>query len=163
MLAISSIFTLLFTQAVRAVGPPPGSIMNLVTFGDSYTDLNAGSDGGIPWPQYVADEGHFTLHSYANSGAVCDHRLTPRSFPSIIQDELPTFFNDTAHGLRLVPEETMYTLWIGTNDLGFDEMMSGGNTPGTTIIDTTACAMQWIKTLYAAGARNFVFQNVIIS
>ena len=54
----------------------------------------------------------------------------------------------------------MYTLWIGTNDVGANALLTGGQTPGVTLVDTTACAVDWVRALYDGGARNFVFQNV---
>lgn len=42
----------------------PGQIKNLVTFGDSYTDLSyrLPADGGRRWPLWVAGYGPFNLH-----------------------------------------------------------------------------------------------------
>lgn len=62
--------------------------------------------------------------------------------------------------MRLNPEETIHTLWIGTNDLGVNSIISGGQTPGVTVVDTSTCAVNWVKALYENGARNFLFQNV---
>ena len=79
----------------------------------------------------------------------------------MFESQLPTYFTEIANGtLRLRPEETVYTLWIGTNDVGRDALLTGGGAPGVTVVDTTACAVSWITTLYKSGARNFIFQNV---
>ncbi len=165
MLFISTILTVTFLAVVHALGPPAGSIKNLVPFGDSYTDIVNVGDGGTAWPVYAAGYGNFNLHSFAQSGACCDQRLTPRtqSFPYVVQDELPSYFNATKNGLRLLPQETIYTMWIGTNDVGAGTMLTGQQTTGTTIVNVTACAIDWAKTLYASGARNFLFQNVSVS
>lgn len=173
--------TLLATLAVaKALGPSPGQIKNLVTFGDSYTDvvsdiiLNAAfcsvltkdlqvlaGDNGTSWPIYAARDGNFALHPFARSGATCSNNLTFRPFPSVFESQLPTYFAEVQNGsLRLNPEETVYTLWIGTNDVGVSALLTGGQAPGVTIVDTVSCAVNWIKTLYKSGARNFVFQNV---
>ncbi|KAH9926293.1 uncharacterized protein BXZ73DRAFT_102975 [Epithele typhae] len=32
---------------------------------------------------------------------------------------------------------------------------------GVTVVDTTSCAVNWVKVLYQSGARNFIFQNMI--
>ncbi|KAI0817008.1 hypothetical protein BC628DRAFT_1506727 [Trametes gibbosa] len=134
-----------------AGGPSPGQIKNLVTFGDSYTDVDGHADGGIVWPVYAAQDGHFNLFPFAKSGATCSDGLTPRTAPSVFESQLPLFFAEKANGsLRLDPEDTIYTIWIGTNDV-----------PGVSVVDTVSCAINWVKVMYAAGARNFIFQNMI--
>ncbi|KAG6827475.1 hypothetical protein H0H92_011661, partial [Tricholoma furcatifolium] len=40
---------------------------------------------------------------------------------------LPIPLREPAGTLKLNPEETIYTLWIGTNDLGVNSLISGGN------------------------------------
>ncbi|RDX40992.1 hypothetical protein OH76DRAFT_1412498 [Lentinus brumalis] len=145
-----------------AAGPLPGQIKNLVTFGDSYTDVDGHADGGIMWPVFAAKDGNFNLFPFAKSGATCSNNLTARPFPSVFESQLPTFFAEKANGsLKLNPEETIYTLWIGTNDVGVGALLTGSQTPGVTIVDTVACAVNWVTVLYASGARNFIFQNMI--
>ena len=113
------------------------------------------------WPVFAAKDGHFNLFPFAKSGATCSNKLTPRTFPSVFEDELPLYFTERANGsLKLNPAETVYTLWIGTNDVGVGTLLTGQQTPGVTIVDTVACAVNWVKVLYASGARNFIFQNV---
>lgn len=154
----------LVTTLAHGAGLPTGSIKNLITFGDSYTDIVNTGDHGTAWPVYAADYGKFNLHSYAISGAACDERLTPRNNGHyIVQDELLSYFNDTKNGLKLDPKETLYTIWIGTNDVGDSTLLTGQQTRGVTIVQVTQCAVNWVKTLYDSGARNFVFQNVIFS
>ncbi|KAI0340169.1 hypothetical protein BDW22DRAFT_445718 [Trametopsis cervina] len=145
-----------------ALGPPAGSIKNLVTFGDSFSDVNSYSNGSpLLWPQYAAAYGNFSLHPYAKNSAVCSEKLTPRSTrgPGILEDELPAYFNDTASGLYLDPDSTIYTLWIGTNDLGPEGLLVGLNPPNTTIVDVSRCPLDWIKAIYDVGGRNFIIQN----
>ncbi|KAH9847599.1 GDSL lipase/esterase [Lenzites betulinus] len=145
-----------------AAGPFPGQIKNLVTFGDSYTDVDGHADGGIVWPVYAAQDGHFKLFPFAKSGATCSNNLTDRPFPSVFESQLPLFFTEKANGsLRLNPEETIYTLWIGTNDVGANALLTGSQPAGVSIVDTVSCAVNWVKVMYAAGARNFIFQNMI--
>lgn len=137
-------------------------IKNLVTFGDSYTDITAALF--TLWPIYAADYGNLTMVDFARSGATCSNALTPRIFPGVLEDEIPAYENATAHGnLTLHPSETLYTLWIGTNDVGVGELISGQAVPGVSIVNTSTCAVSWVKKLYDTGARNFFFQNVIIT
>ncbi|KAM5533673.1 hypothetical protein V8D89_012640 [Ganoderma adspersum] len=104
MKVLYRLFAVIFAESLAlsafAVGPQPGQIKNLVTFGDSYTKI---------------------------VGATC----------------------------------TVYTLRIGTNDVGADALLTGGQTPGVTLVDTVTCAVDWVRALYDGGARNFVFQNMI--
>lgn len=143
------------------LGPAPGQIKNLVTFGDSYTDVVSVGDGGTAWPVYAAGYANVSLYPFAKSGATCSNNLTFRPFPSVFESQLPTYFseihNDT---IQLNASETIYTLWIGTNDVGVSALLTGGQMPGVTIKDTTACAVKWLQTLYDNGTRNFIFQNV---
>ena len=60
----------------------------------------------------------------------------------------------------LKPKDTIYTLWIGTNDVRAAALLTGCQTPGVTVMDTVTCAVNWVKMLYNSGARNFIFQNV---
>ncbi|KAI0741767.1 SGNH hydrolase-type esterase domain-containing protein [Daedaleopsis nitida] len=148
----------------RAAGPSPGQIKNLVTFGDSYTDVDGHADGGVMWPVFAAEEGGFTLHNFAKEGAMCSNNLTQGPVPSlsVFETQLPSYFSQKSNGtLDLDPEETIYTLWIGTNDVGVIGLLRGFKAPGVTVVDTVACAVNWIKVLYASGARNFIFQNMI--
>ncbi|KAF8516085.1 carbohydrate esterase family 16 protein [Gautieria morchelliformis] len=135
-------------------------IKNIVTFGDSYTDISVAL---FPlWPIYAADYGHLTMFDFARSGATCSNGLTPRTFPGVLEDEIPAFENATAHGnLTLPPSETLYTLWIGTNDVGVGELLTGQAVSGVSIVNTSACAVSWVQRLYDAGARNFFFQNMV--
>lgn len=162
-----SIFTLLaaatFLQPALASGTGPGSarFQNLVTFGDSYTDIVSVGDGGTAWPVYAVGYANATLFPFARSGAPCSQDLTPRPFPAVVQDELPLYFAEVANGsIHISADDTLYTLWIGTNDLGPNTLLTGGQNPGVTVLDVTSCAVGWVNTLYQHGARNFLLQNV---
>jgi phospholipase/lecithinase/hemolysin len=144
-----------------AKGVQHGQIKNLVTFGDSYTDVGNPADGGNAWPVYAAMYGNFSLYPFAKSGATCSNNITYRPFPSLFESQLPAYFGEVSNGsLKLNPEETAYTLWIGTNDVGVNSLLVGQGSPGVSVVDTTSCAVNWVKTLYDNGARNFLFQNV---
>ncbi|PCH43140.1 carbohydrate esterase family 16 protein [Wolfiporia cocos MD-104 SS10] len=153
---------LAFTRLSVAQGPYPGQIKNLVTFGDSYTDVHQTGDNGTAWPVYAAMYGNFTLYPFARSGATCSNNLTYRPYPSVFESQLPLYFTEEQNGsLELDSTTTMYTLWIGTNDVGANALLTGSQTPGVTLVNTTSCAVEWVKVLYASGARNFIFQNML--
>lgn len=115
----------------------------------------------MSWPIYAARDGNFDLFPFARAGAACSNNLTFRPFPSLFETQLPMFFEEKANGtLHLNPESTIYTLWIGTNDMGASALLTGDQASGVTAVDVVDCAVNWITTLYKSGARNFLFQNV---
>jgi len=152
--------TLLLLASVQAVGVAPKQIKNFVTFGDSYTDIVNVGDGGVAWPVYAAGYANLSLFPFAKSGATCSNNLTDRPFPSVFESQLPAYFSEVAnHTLSLNPEETIYTLWIGTNDVGVSALLTGSD--DASISNVTTCMVNWVQTLYESGARNFIFQNMI--
>ena len=71
------------------------------------------------------------------------------------------YFTEVQNGtIHVDANETIYTLWIGTNDVSCNALLTGEGEPGVTLVNTTECAVNWVKTLYDNGARNFLFQNV---
>jgi len=163
MLYRQSLLAVLLCYRATASSIAPGQIKNLVTFGDSYTDVTAMADGGTVWPVYAAGYAHVSLFPFAKAGATCSNNLTDRPFPSVFESQLPTYFAEKANGTLpfLDPRETLFTLWIGTNDVGANALLTGGEAPGVSLVDTVGCAINWVQTMYESGARNFLFQNMI--
>ncbi|KAG6872551.1 hypothetical protein C0995_008895 [Termitomyces sp. Mi166 len=148
------------TFASVTKGLKENKIKNLVTFGDSYTDVVVTGDAGVSWPTYAAGYAQVSLHPFARAGATCSNNLTFRPFPPLFESQLPLYFAEKNNGsLELDPKETLYTLWIGTNDLGVNSLISGSNS--ASLVDVTNCMVNWVKVLYESGARNFLFQNMI--
>lgn len=162
MLYRQSLLAVLLCYRATASSIAPGQIKNLVTFGDSYTDVTAMADGGTVWPVYAAGYANVSLFPFAKAGATCSNNLTDRPFPSVFESQLPTYFAEKANGTLpfLDPRETLFTLWIGTNDVGANALLTGGEAPGVSLVDTVGCAINWVQTMYESGARNFLFQNV---
>ncbi|KAJ7242910.1 GDSL lipase/acylhydrolase [Mycena rebaudengoi] len=147
-------------SSVCAVGVRPNQIKHLVTFGDSYTDVVNTGDAGVAWPAYAAGYSRTTLHPFARAGGTCSNNITFRPFPSVFESQLPLYFAETSNRSLVLPaKETIYTLWIGTNDLGVSALLTGDSK--ASIVDVTECMVNWVKVLYASGARNFIFQNMI--
>ena len=167
MYTLGLLAALIYTTASHALGPRPGTIKNIVSFGDSYTAPGITGDNGTAWPGYVADYARLTLYDFAKAGATCSNNLTFRPFPSIMESQVPLFLeeknNGTLNELARNEDETVYTLWIGTNDVGVSALLTGGQANGITIVDTVTCAVDWVSLMYKNGARNFVFQNVCAS
>ncbi|KAK3390221.1 GDSL lipase/esterase [Podospora didyma] len=164
----------------------------LVTFGDSYTDngrlgyyINNGgkapppgqyqsvttktASGGLSWAQFAAQGANASLLDYAISGATCSNKIVERnfayikrSFPAVLDDEIPSFVADVAYE-TLYPnrtaDNTVYALWIGTNDLGFDAFLSDSQAPETTITDFVNCIWTVFDSIYKTGGRRFVLLN----
>ncbi|KAJ7449218.1 GDSL lipase/esterase [Mycena latifolia] len=156
----ASLFCALAVSGVHAAGVRPGQIKHFVTFGDSYTDIVATGDQGTAWPVYAAGYSNTTLHPFARSGATCSNNITFRPFPPVFENQLPLYFTETSNGsLKLPMDQTVFTLWIGTNDLGADSLVTGSN--NASIVDVSGCMVDWVRVLYASGARNFIVQNII--
>lgn len=151
---------------------PKESFSTLVTFGDSYTDdgrlgyyinhhgegpppgvyqtvTNSTASGGPAWGQYVQQYTGVHYLDYAVSGATCSNEIISRlfasinrPFPSVIDDEIPSFKADVSFKSLYAdrtPENTVYALWIGTNDLGFGAFLSDSQVPGTNITSFIDC------------------------
>jgi hypothetical protein len=146
--------------------PFPIGLKNIVTFGDSYTSAVSVGDRATPWPIYAGLYGNLSVFDFAISGAVCSNLLTPRPFKSVKETQIPSFEADVKAGNGSAPglsevDETLLTLWIGTNDVGDGALLTGNQVnESVSIVDTTRCAVQWLVELYEQGWRNFVYQNV---
>lgn len=117
------------------------------------------------------------------SGATCTNKLVSREFPpikapfpSVAEYEVPAFRNDTAWknestGTNTLYEDddgeptrraenTVYALWIGTNDLGLDGFLTDSQgqqqKPNATVArDFADCVWGVFDALYDAGGRHF--------
>ncbi|OAA55042.1 carbohydrate esterase family 16 protein [Niveomyces insectorum RCEF 264] len=135
------------------------------------TVTNVTASGGLTWGQYVQQRvpglGFF---DYAVSGATCSNRIVARElppihgpFPAVLDDEIPSFQADVAGAHTLyanrTADNTVYALWIGTNDLSFSGFLSDSQALGTNITTFVECTWAVLDALYAAGARRFVLFN----
>lgn len=85
------------------------------------------------------------------------------TFPSVLDYEIPAYkadlpFHDLYPDRR--PENTVYALWIGTNDLGIDGFLSDSNVRGTSLSTFVDCVWQTFDNIYETGGRNFVLLNI---
>ncbi|KAG8763316.1 hypothetical protein FRC12_008611, partial [Ceratobasidium sp. 428] len=164
-----------FAGLCAAVGP----FKNLVTFGDSYTDKVNVGDGGIAWPVYVGSYSNSTVavYDFARSGGTCSNKIIPRPFPSVMESQIPQYNANVTtkrNGLAsttyiispngtyvpLASKDTLYSIWIGTNDVGSGALLTDP-LKDVSIVNATACVFDWVKSLYDQGARNFLIQNMI--
>lgn len=135
---------------------------------------NNTASGGYTWARYVANSTGANLYDYAVSGAVCSNYVTPRTaaainadYPSVLEYEVPAYIADshyiTPNGtkfLNIPPEETVYSIWIGTNDLGEAAFLTDSQVAGKTIPDYIECVYSALDRVYANGARYFVLMNI---
>lgn len=108
------------------------------------------------------------------SGAVCSNDITPRyleainaPFPAVEQYEVPAYVADSHFvdetGKKFMdnpPDETVHSIFIGTNDLGNNAFITDSQVSGKNIVDYTECVFRAIESVYNNGARYFVLQNV---
>ncbi|KAJ5807950.1 hypothetical protein N7474_009219 [Penicillium riverlandense] len=132
------------------------------------------ASGGYIWARFVADSAGVNLYNYAVSGAVCSNEITPRTFsainapfPSVLEYEVPAYIADsryiTRSGRRFLdipPLETVYSIWIGTNDLGYDAFITDSQVANKTIPDYIDCVYSSLDKVYENGGRFFVLMNV---
>ena len=168
-----------------------GTMNNLVTFGDSFTDEgrldyflshhkappegamlppnNKTYSGGYSWARLVANTTGARLYNYAVGGAMCSNDIISRKlpdsdspFPSVMEYEVPTYKKDLS--LRsLYPDRradnTVYVLWIGTNDLGILGFLGDAQREGQTLTSFVECVWSFFDHIYASGGRRFVLMN----
>lgn len=147
-------------------GPPPGTLL---------PPSNSTAGGGITWARYVANKGSAKLYNYAVSGAVCDNKIINRylasikgPFPDVVY-EVDAFIADTKYVNKTTntntlytnrePENTVYSMWIGTNDLGAGAFLTDESLNGKTIPDYIDCIYEKFDKIYKNGGRYFVLFN----
>lgn len=160
--ALTALLTLLPALALAEHHSGPfkdGDIKTFVTFGDSTTDTVKVFNGGVQWPDYVAGYTGVKLYHYAQSGSTCSNTLTPRPFKALVDWQIPEYVAEKANGtITLDQNSTLYTIWMGTNDIGPNSIISGSN--NASVLDVANCLVGSVQSLYQNGARNFLFHNV---
>ncbi|KAI0872558.1 carbohydrate esterase family 16 protein [Hypoxylon argillaceum] len=142
--------------------PPPGTVIPIA---------NVTAGGSYGWPYYASQKLGATIYDYAVSGAACSNDIINRyfdlingTFPSVIDYEVPAFKADLAYASAhpkspLFPhrtaENSIYALWIGTNDLGEGGFLLDKQRPGKTISDYVDCVWAAFDGIYATGGRQF--------
>ena len=149
----------------------------LVTFGDSYSDdgqhsygshnvsvtgsqTNKTFGGGYTWTQDLANLTGIINYDYALSGAVCSNDYVS-GFPSIFSDEIPLYLQDiesTAYR-KVHAANTVYAVWVGTNDLGWKSIFSDSQSMGANLTTVTDCIWNLFDAIYHSGGRHFLLFN----
>lgn len=137
--------------------------------GEMLPPSNSTSSGGSIWGRFVAKTTGANFYDYAVGGAQCTNNIDSRNldvingpFPSVLEYEIPVFEQDI-HYPKLYPnrraDNTIYALWIGTNDLGIDGFLGDTQKTGTTISTYVDCIWSVFDHIYKAGGRHFVLFN----
>ncbi|KAL2868097.1 SGNH/GDSL hydrolase family protein [Aspergillus lucknowensis] len=135
---------------------------------------NASASGGYNWGHFASQSADLKRYNYAVSGAVCSNKITPRTFdsigapfPSVLEYEIPAYIADseyiTPDGTKFMDaqsEETVYAIWIGTNDVGNGAFLTDAQVNGATIPDYIDCIYEALDRVYANGGRYFVIMNL---
>ncbi|RDL31766.1 Carbohydrate esterase family 16 protein [Venustampulla echinocandica] len=150
----------------NGTAPPPGLLL-------PFAPVTPG--GGITWARRVAEYTSATLYDYAVSGAVCDNKIisrwlagTSQMFPDVVY-EVDAFIADTKYINASTktntlytdrkPDNTVYSMWIGTNDLGNGAFLTDSSLKETSIPDYVDCIFDRFDSIYKAGGRYFVLMN----
>lgn len=149
----------------KGAAPPTGTIL---------PESNNTASGGYAWGRFAAKYSGATYYDYAVSGATCSNKLVERNFaainapfPSVLEYEIPAFKADagfkSASGEATYPnraaDNTVYALWIGTNDLGYGAFLTDSQAPGATITNFVECIWDVFDNIYSTGGRRFVVLN----
>ncbi|TWU78149.1 hypothetical protein ED733_007526 [Metarhizium rileyi] len=132
---------------------------------------NNTSSGGYAWGRFVAKATGANYYNYAVAGAQCTNNVDSRNlgaingpFPSVLEYEIPVFEQDI-HSSKLYPnrrsDNTVYALWIGTNDLGIDGFLGDSQKAGTTISSYMDCIWTVFDRIHKTGGRHFVLLNQV--
>lgn len=125
--------------------------------------------------RYASWYSRANLYNCAVAGAACFNDITPRwdddtvgLFPDYQGYETPDFLADkavtNADGTQLFTgesESTVYSLWIGTNDLGNKAFLTDSEISGKSIPDDIDCNYSVFDNLYVSGARNMILMNIV--
>ncbi|KAL5336534.1 GDSL lipase/esterase [Aspergillus crustosus] len=130
--------------------------------------------GGYTWGHFASQAANLTRFNYAVNGASCSNNITPRKYPpmnvwfrSVLEYEIPAYIADSeyvdAAGYRFMdiePDETVYSIWIGTNDLGNGAFLTDSQVNNATIPDYINCVYTVLDKVYDNGGRYFVIMNL---
>lgn len=143
-------------------GPPAGELTPA---------SNKTFSGGYAWGRVVANMTGAQYYDYAVAGAMCADNITSHWFdpikatqPSMLDYEMPAFEADLAfHKLypNRHPDNTVYAVWIGTNDLGYAGFLTDRNVKGTSLPTFVDCVWETFDRIYKTGGRHFVLLNQV--
>ena len=157
---------LAYFQNHNGQAPPPGLLL---------PESTSTPGGRITWDRWVSINTGAKLYNYAVSGAVCDNNQIYRylasisgPFPDVVY-EVNAFIADSKYVNATTKTNTLYTdryenntvysMWIGTNDLGAGAFLTDSSLNKTTIPDYVDCIYNRFDKIYANGGRYFMLMN----
>lgn len=139
--------------------PPPGTVQ---------PQINDTAGGGYTWTQDVAKYTGATNDDFAIAGTTCSNAIISlylaainAPLPDIVGAEIPTFKSDLSTDLYAgaTAENTVYSVWIGTNNIGWGAFLSDSQAPGTNLTSHVECVWSVFDAIYESGGRCFVLFN----
>ncbi|KAF8595188.1 hypothetical protein BDV93DRAFT_457394, partial [Ceratobasidium sp. AG-I] len=172
------------TTTSRAPAPTIPATQHWFSFGDSYTQTGFDISGAKPsaenpigntqypgytacgmvpnWVDFIATKYNRTTlltYNFADGGATIDANLV-KPYTSTVHsfsDQVNTFLDNQAN-VSWTPPNTLFTIWIGINDIGNSFWLEGDRDAfSDTLLDAYFALVQ---KLYDAGGRFFQFVNV---
>jgi len=146
--------------------PPPGLLL---------PESTSTAGGGITWDRWVSNYTGAKLYDYAVSGAVCSNDIIYRylaaihgPFPDVVYEvnafEADIKYVNASTGKNTLytdrrSDNTVYSMWIGTNDLGNYAFLTDSSLHDTVIPDYIDCIYDRFDSIYKDGGRFFVLMN----
>ena len=140
---------------------PPGTEIPVV---------NITASGGKTWGRFVAESAGANYNNYAVQGGTCSQKtveitqeLIGAPFPTMLEYGVAAYeadidFENLYPNRR--PDNTVYALWVGTNDLGYAGFLTDKQTPNSTLPVLTECMWDIFDHIYETGGRYFVLLTV---
>ncbi|SCV67194.1 BQ2448_5840 [Microbotryum intermedium] len=137
---------------------PANGINNITYFGNT-------SSNGLNWFQYLAlsnpnVNASRQLFDFAQFGATTSNAIVPSSAPDLVDQviEFHKFFVPPPPQAPWLSKDTLFTIWISINDVGFGFIQNISYADAQPRINKTWVDV--INTLYSYGARNFLVLGV---
>lgn len=137
--------------------------------GEALPESSVTATGGLAWGQFVTNKTGAKYYNYAVSGACSSDAIITRQFdligrpfPSVLDYQIPAFEADVASGKLFDDrraDNTLYALWIGTNDLGYGAFLSDAQAEGATLATFVESIWTILDRIYDAGGRHLVLFN----
>lgn len=125
--------------------------------------------GGYAWGRLVARKTGARYYNYAVSGAMCSNSIVARRleatggpYPSVLEYEMETYRQEIGNRSLYPdrrPENTLYALWIGTNDLGVAGFLTDRQEKGAQLGTFVDCVWAVLDGIYNSGGRRIVLIN----
>jgi len=150
-------------------------IKNLITFGDSHTEVNTNFtdisylghnfSGSKTWQIQLSNIHNMTLWSFATSVAVINLNITYReSFPIDFLKQYDLFYErmslNKTYFDRWNSKDTLFAIYLGSNDIHEVNYLNNNKTVNENINRIIQTMFMKIEDIYKVGGRNFLILNI---